>query len=330
MVYVYQSRISELHEFIADARVAKGHRQEHYQLLLAQIFETQHISFINQFFKSSLTRLPWLNPILAFLGLGGQVKKRIVMLQKAKSKKIWKLKYLFLVPIITAMLFYSSCQNDGLEDSSNTIHVGDIENLTPTEESTVFTKLIALSMGEEDWIVNVKDKNSTITFSKGTDGSYILGPGNTKIQAQMSIESRILEEDFDFFDSQGQRPDLVQISLNENAVPFGLVEEVPIFPGCENEADQRSCFNNKIQEHIRKHFNYPTEAQELGIQGRVNIMFTIDQNGNVQNIRKRGPHELLEDEAKRIIERLPEMQPGKLKGKAVNVPYSIPISFKLQ
>jgi TonB family protein len=252
------------------------------------------------------------------------------MLQKAKSKKIWKLKYLFLIPILTAMLFYSSCQNDDLEDSSNTMLVGDIENLAPSEESAVFTKLIALSSGEENWILYVKDSNSKITFSKAPEDSYISGPGNTEIHANMSIDSPVLEEGFDFFKSQGQRPNLVQISLDENAVPFGLVEEVPIFPGCENEADKRGCFNKKMQEHIRKYFNYPKGAQELGIQGRVNIMFTIDQNGNIQNIRKRGPHELLEGEAVRIIERLPEMKPGKLKGKAVNVPFSIPISFKLK
>jgi len=51
LVYVYQSRLAELHEFIADAQVAKTNKQEHYQLLLSQVFETQHISFINQFFK---------------------------------------------------------------------------------------------------------------------------------------------------------------------------------------------------------------------------------------------------------------------------------------
>jgi len=51
LVYVYQNRLAELHEFIADAQVTKTNRKEHYQRLLSQVFETQHISFINQFFK---------------------------------------------------------------------------------------------------------------------------------------------------------------------------------------------------------------------------------------------------------------------------------------
>lgn len=75
LVYVYQNRIAELHEFIADAQVPKAQRKAHYDLLLSQIFKTQNISFVNQFFKSSLTRLPLLDRILTILGCGGQVKK---------------------------------------------------------------------------------------------------------------------------------------------------------------------------------------------------------------------------------------------------------------
>jgi TonB family protein len=85
-----------------------------------------------------------------------------------------------------------------------------------------------------------------------------------------------------------------------------------------------------MQNHIRKHFNYPAEAVEQGIEGQVNIFFTIDEMGNVVDIKKRGPHELLENEADRIIRRLPQMKPGILKGSDVKVYYSIPIIFRLQ
>ncbi|TLP74508.1 M56 family metallopeptidase [Maribacter sp. ACAM166] len=64
LVYVYQNRTAELHEYTADAQVAKEHKSEHYQQLLSQVFQTEQISFINQFFTQSL------------------IKKRIVMLQK--------------------------------------------------------------------------------------------------------------------------------------------------------------------------------------------------------------------------------------------------------
>ena len=59
-------------------------------------------------------------------------------------------------------------------------------------------------------------------------------------------------------------------------------------------------------------------------------MFTISSKGTIENIIMRGPDKLLEDEVERIIKRLPNMTPGKNKGNAVNVPFSIPVNFKLQ
>lgn len=112
-------------------------------------------------------------------------------------------------------------------------------------------------------------------------------------------------------------------------VPFAIVEQVPVFPGCEEEGDKRACFREKMQRHISMNFSYPKEAQEEGIQGTVGSMFTISETGAIKNIKVRGPHRLLEDEAQRILSLLPEMEPGKHKGVAVNVPFSIPISFEL-
>lgn len=113
-------------------------------------------------------------------------------------------------------------------------------------------------------------------------------------------------------------------------VPFAVIEDVPVFPGCENEKDKRACFNSMMQKHIGKNFRYPEIAQEMGIQGRVSVMFVIQKDGSIGNIRMRGPDKNLEAEAKRIIEKLPKMTPGKQRGRAVRVPFSIPITFKLQ
>jgi len=113
-------------------------------------------------------------------------------------------------------------------------------------------------------------------------------------------------------------------------VPFAVIEDVPVFPGCEGAKDKRACFNEMIQKHIVKNFRYPEIAQEMGVQGRVNVMFTIQKDGSIGNIRYRGPDKNLEAEALRIIEKLPRMTPGKQRGRAVRVPFSIPITFKLQ
>jgi len=118
-------------------------------------------------------------------------------------------------------------------------------------------------------------------------------------------------------------------------VPFAVIEDVPIFPGCEGEkgkgaAAMRACFQSKMQRHISKNFRYPEIAQEMGVQGRVNVMFTIQKDGSIGNVRMRGPDKNLEKEAARIIGKLPKMTPGKQRGRAVRVPFSIPITFKLQ
>jgi len=115
-------------------------------------------------------------------------------------------------------------------------------------------------------------------------------------------------------------------------VPFAVIEDVPIFPGCERvkKNKRRECFQEKMNKHIRKNFRYPEIAQEMGIQGRVYVNFIIGKNGEITNIRMRGPDKNLEKEAQRIISKLPTMTPGKQRGRPVRVPFSIPITFRLQ
>ena len=316
LVYVYQNRISELHEFIADAKVAKNNKNEQYQLLLSQVFQTQNISFINHFFKSSL------------------IKKRIVMLQKSQSKSVFKLKYLALVPLVLGMLFYTSCENDdenSLEDNENIITVNSVDNLSEEEETKVYARLKSLADSEEAWSLKVEDSENSLKFESTKDDVFVSGINNEPIRAKMTIDNNGSPKYFkNFMPSAGEPYDWKKIYREENLVPFTYADEVPVFPGCENENDLKACFQQNIQKHISKHFNYPEEAQKQGIQGRVSIMFTIDEDGSIVDIRKRGPHESLEAEAVRIIEKLPRMTPGSYEGKTVKVPFSIPISFKLE
>ncbi|NNC48924.1 MAG: energy transducer TonB [Flaviramulus sp.] len=116
-------------------------------------------------------------------------------------------------------------------------------------------------------------------------------------------------------------------------VPFSVIENVPVFPGCEsgNNTQKRDCMSKKISQFVNKKFN--TElASELGLSGRqrINVIFKIDKTGNITGIRARAPHPGLEREAARVIGLLPKMKPGKQRGKAVNVPYSLPIIFQVQ
>lgn len=118
----------------------------------------------------------------------------------------------------------------------------------------------------------------------------------------------------------------------EVTVPFAIIEQAPIFPGCENlpKEEQKICFQSKIDEHVRSNFTYPQIALELGIQGRVFAVFDIDKEGYITNVRMRAPDRNLENEARRIINKLPKMIPGRQRGKPVKVAFSLPINFVLQ
>ena len=117
-------------------------------------------------------------------------------------------------------------------------------------------------------------------------------------------------------------------------VPFSVIENVPVYPGCESgktNQQKKDCMSSKIQKFVQKKFN--TElAGDLGLSGRqkINVIFKIDKNGNVVGVRSRAPHPRLEQEAARVINSLPKMKPGKQRGKAVIVPYSLPIIFQVQ
>lgn len=113
------------------------------------------------------------------------------------------------------------------------------------------------------------------------------------------------------------------------SVPFAVVEKVPVWPGCKgkNNAELKKCFQDKMIEHVTKNFKYPESALELGINGRVFVLFQVDSKGHVTNIKTRGPDKILEREAERIISLVPQMIPGQQRGKNVSVPYSLPINF---
>ena len=148
----------------------------------------------------------------------------------------------------------------------------------------------------------------------------------TVIESTESSQEQVIEEVVEVDDVE------VGEEEEEISVPFAIIENVPIFPGCESakgNAERKACFQQKIQDHIIKEFRYPQIAAEMGIQGRVFVQFAINSKGLIDGIRTRGPDPGLEKEAARIVASLPKMTPGMQRGRAVTVPYSIPVNFKL-
>ncbi len=117
-------------------------------------------------------------------------------------------------------------------------------------------------------------------------------------------------------------------------VPFAIIEDIPIFPGCEKgtKAEKKACFSKKISKHINRKFNSGL-ASDLGLSAgkkRIFVMFKIDQTGSITEIQARAPHPRLQKEAERVVKTLPKMIPGKQRGRPVSVRYSLPISFLVE
>lgn len=114
---------------------------------------------------------------------------------------------------------------------------------------------------------------------------------------------------------------------------FVLVEEMPIFMGCESiEAKEEieNCTQNKLFIFLRDNARYPLELKEEKISTTIYVSFVINENGNpieTKVIRNPSNNQYLEWEAHRLIKSLPQMIPGKQRGVPVRVQYTVPIRY---
>ncbi len=117
-------------------------------------------------------------------------------------------------------------------------------------------------------------------------------------------------------------------------VDFKLVEEIPVYPGCEGKKGTalRKCMNDKIMRFVGKNFNKDL-AGDLGLSGekvKIYTQFTIDKDGKIVNVKSRSKYKALQEEAKRVVKMFPEMKPGRQHGMKVKVTYNLPIIFRVE
>ncbi|WP_456441896.1 energy transducer TonB [Psychroserpens sp.] len=407
LVYMYQNRISTLHEYIADAKAVKQQtKAEYYNNLLAQVFETQQFSFVNPFFKQSL------------------IKKRIIMLSKTKSRQVNILKYALLLPLVFTMLVYTSSYsqekievieeviqtedsqlsdkelrekyyNQILEMEKNGLSFMEIHEsimLDPdkyivsrtdyykftaymeyifkgsqkskeeNKEVSGFSKSLKSKMNRtyEEYVAwKYTDEAKAIWGNNSRDGVLrLLINGSGKMTDQ---ETKKMNHKLDMIERDPYFKKLIISSLYGNTtmvledpksdttitadiivedviesieVPFAVVDQVPTMLTCKDlttNEERKRCMSKNIALHVNRNFNIDL-AKRLGLQGkqRINTIFKIDTNGNVIDVRARAPHPKLEEETIRVINLLPQFKPGKQKGKAVTVPYSLPILFQIK
>ena len=153
------------------------------------------------------------------------------------------------------------------------------------------------------------------------------------VEDEEEVEETVIESTETDQEEEIDIDDIEVEEFEDVEVPFAVIENVPVFPGCDkgNNERKRQCMSQQIAKFVQRKFN--TElAGDLGLTGRqrISVIFKIDKTGSVTGVRARAPHPRLEKEAQRVINLLPKMKPGKQRGKAVIVPYSLPIIFQVQ
>ena len=116
-------------------------------------------------------------------------------------------------------------------------------------------------------------------------------------------------------------------------VPFAIVDEAPVYPGCEDLAsneEKKTCLSREVTMFVNLNFN-TSLGKKLNLTGlnRIFVQFRINSDGVVEVVKVRAPHEALEEEAKRVVKSLPKMVPGRQNGKKVGVLYSLPITYRV-
>ena len=347
--WLLKQELQAIHEYEADEWVIKnGIDAKRYQLLLIKkAVGARLYSIANSFNHSSL-------------------KKRITMMIKKKSNPWARLKYAYVLPLATvavAAFARPEISNEFAEISS--AKVNDLTSIVKAEE----VKSVENSSDEKfklsGTVVEAARKNLPVmgasVIIKGTtmgtltdmDGKFTLPvkkgdviqvsfvgyqtqsvvvKDETSLTILMRDDVQSMEEMvvmgmspksenadvvFEMPLEEAKKPEVPQ----QEEVIFQVVEEMPKFPGGLQEA----------MVFIGKNIKYPVEAQQAKIEGRVIVRFVVGRDGSVSDVEvMRGVSPELDAEAVRVVSMMPKWIPGKQRGKAVAVKYTMPIMFRLQ
>lgn len=162
-----------------------------------------------------------------------------------------------------------------------------------------------------------------------------------KVDDELEINETIIEstetDESDAIIISDVDEDVVEVEEVEEVVedvPFMIIENVPIYPGCTgSNVELRACFSKMVSKLVNQNFN-PDLASDLGLPTgsiqKIFVMFRIDKNGDIVDVKARAPHKRLQTEAIRVVNLLPKMTPGKQRDMPVGVKYALPITFRIE
>ena len=287
-----------------------------------------------------------------------QIKSRIIMMNKKRTRTAGRIKYALFAPLAAALLIASniSCTStENQEANTEAIASRAVEGevFRVVEEMPEFVGGMAECM--KYLAANVKYPTEAI--EKGIQGRVIVQMVVTKegdiaetkiargIDPLLDAEALRVVSSMPKWKPGKQKGEAVNVmytlpvmfrldgdadkkeastqteaKVDENGI-HQVCEEMPEFPG-----GMRECMN-----WLSKNVNYPATAMEKGIQGRVIIQFVVERDGSItEPTVARGIDPDLDKEALRVVSAMPNWKPGKHKGEAVRVKYTLPVMFRLQ
>lgn len=143
------------------------------------------------------------------------------------------------------------------------------------------------------------------------------------IEADASMDAKAALEKLSSADASGlvETPEEMLKKNPNAAIPFSAVENKPTF----NDSDA-----NEFSKWVSEQVKYPQDAIDANIQGKVVLQFTVNKEGQVEDVKVlHGVSETLDAEAVRVVSSSPKWEPGSMNGTPVNVKYIFPVLFRL-
>lgn len=159
-------------------------------------------------------------------------------------------------------------------------------------------------------------------------------------EPELEIVENDVEVEEEEFDDEDDEDKEIEESVEdddeeeeEDDTPLTFVKDMPHYKECAsgNNMERDRCTRMKIDKEIRKNFNYPDIARDMGLEGIVYVQFVVSKTGKVEKVSViKGVHPHLDNAAIKAVQKLPALVPGKQLDKAVSLLYTVPVKIQLQ
>ena len=311
-IYLYKKELQSLHEYQADRDVvATGVDKKNYMMLILQQCTAVDFSGMSNNFSLILT------------------KKRIKMITRnEKAKGLWW-RLLATLPVLAILMIANtkvSAQEQKAVDKPITVEMGRFE-IFDDDGSPLQLKDTVIYADDGSYVkFETSDgfqpesgepcKKLTVT-SYNADGAPCNNFFITETERRGDTSTYSIET---FSISGSLFETLLDVATSKEDTVYQIVEEMPVFPGGEQA----------MMKFVAENINYPQEAKDKEIAGRVFVSFVVEKDGSVDEVKvMRGIGGGCDEEVVRVVKAMPKWKPGKQEGKPVRVNYMMPFNFKL-